>query len=356
MTTVAYFAGIYQGILLLSALLFICVYPRILKDYHPSLLRMTGITLLSEFTSSVLATIIIAFNWTSPTTNYLGCMLDGIVSGMIILNGVTLFTKMYPTRRHILNVMWPYLAPILFIYFQTTTTPVLLGAYIIIVFTLQITILGYKIHVYDKKLKNDYSDIENRTTQWYFVIIGMAMVEVYFWYYIQVMHTQSVYFKITFFAYMLVVWSILVGFACIQRKGVDDENQEATITEENINVSDDENESSSQTNILQEKIENLLRTTRFYLNPDLDRASLAKMLNTNRTYLSQYFSEQNTTFYDYINRLRIEEAKRLMRSTDYTIETIAQECGYGSARTFTRVFSKYENESPGEWRKIHITQ
>ena len=43
-----------------------------------------------------------------------------------------------------------------------------------------------------------------------------------------------------------------------------------------------------------------------YLQHDLNLLQLAKAIGTNRFYLSQYFSQQGTTYNAYINGLRIE--------------------------------------------------
>jgi len=66
-----------------------------------------------------------------------------------------------------------------------------------------------------------------------------------------------------------------------------------------------------------------------------------------------YYHVLNTTFYDYINSLRIEEQSlTLMREhPDYTLERIATESGFQSLSTFRRAFLKEKGVTPSEYRK-----
>ncbi len=57
------------------------------------------------------------------------------------------------------------------------------------------------------------------------------------------------------------------------------------------------------------------------------------------------------TFTDYVNRVRIEECCRQLRSTDKRITTIARDCGFESFSSFNRQFRRLKSCTPGEWRK-----
>lgn len=57
-----------------------------------------------------------------------------------------------------------------------------------------------------------------------------------------------------------------------------------------------------------------------------------------------------TSFKQYINRLRIEKAKALLTSTNLSISDIAYECGYSNVSHFNRVFKTQQEVSPQEFR------
>ena len=53
----------------------------------------------------------------------------------------------------------------------------------------------------------------------------------------------------------------------------------------------------------------------------------------------------------FLSQLRIEEAKRLMTTTELPLADIALMCGFGDQSYFTRVFSRSIGTSPGAWRR-----
>ena len=55
--------------------------------------------------------------------------------------------------------------------------------------------------------------------------------------------------------------------------------------------------------------------------------------------------------HEYLSRLRIEEAKRVMTTTKLPLADIALICGFGDQSYFTRVFSRCVGTSPGTWRR-----
>lgn len=63
-------------------------------------------------------------------------------------------------------------------------------------------------------------------------------------------------------------------------------------------------------------------------------------------------NELDSNFVDYLNRLRIDEAKVLLHSTDVTNNEIAQRIGYNNDLSFIRNFKKYEGITSSEYRRI----
>lgn len=99
--------------------------------------------------------------------------------------------------------------------------------------------------------------------------------------------------------------------------------------------------------------EKLIAEEKLFLCPNLTLDDLAKQLNTNRTYLSSYFSNViQKTFYDYINEQRITQKSipLITECPDYNFERIAQESGFNSLSTFRRAFIKITGMTPGAYR------
>lgn len=90
---------------------------------------------------------------------------------------------------------------------------------------------------------------------------------------------------------------------------------------------------------------------KIYLDPELRLSALAVQLGTNRTYMSNYFNQYcGTSFYDYVNRFRLEHSKNLLTDSDYTYEVIASMSGFNSLSTFRRAFQMMYGCSPKQWR------
>lgn len=89
-----------------------------------------------------------------------------------------------------------------------------------------------------------------------------------------------------------------------------------------------------------------------YLRSNLRISEVAAHTGTNAATLSQMFNDYlHTTFYDFINRYRLEEFKRRVRSEenkDFTITAISEMCGFKRS-TFFATFKKFEDCTPNEW-------
>lgn len=100
-----------------------------------------------------------------------------------------------------------------------------------------------------------------------------------------------------------------------------------------------------------EALRNECEAKLLYCNPDLTLADLAIAIGTNRTYLSEWFADNDTTFYQHINTLRILHAADLLLMTDKTIKEIQIESGFSSRTTFSKYFAEYHGCSPTVYRQ-----
>lgn len=93
-----------------------------------------------------------------------------------------------------------------------------------------------------------------------------------------------------------------------------------------------------------------------YINAHYKEKITLEMLSQkffiNKFYLTRVFKEQfDISVNGYIMRLRITNAKQLLRFTDKSVEDIGIECGIGPAQYFSRAFKKIEGVSPKEYRQ-----
>ena len=92
---------------------------------------------------------------------------------------------------------------------------------------------------------------------------------------------------------------------------------------------------------------------RLFLKPGLGRDDLMRLIGVDKNrfgkMMSKYSDASNTSVY--INMKRVEHgAKLLLEHPEYTIATIASECGMSNTVTFNRTFKEVYNMTPSEYR------
>ena len=97
----------------------------------------------------------------------------------------------------------------------------------------------------------------------------------------------------------------------------------------------------------------LMDQERIYLNAELTLNDVARMIGTNRSYLSDYFNhELKSSFSDYINNLRLAHAETLMNMNhEISIDEISSASGFNSTTTFRRAFAKKHGITPSQYRQ-----
>jgi len=89
-----------------------------------------------------------------------------------------------------------------------------------------------------------------------------------------------------------------------------------------------------------------------YSRTDLSLGKLADRTQTSEAYISYFFKEQTgVNFSDYLERLRMTHARRLLSESDLPVNEIAVAVGYYSLNTFSRAFKRANGLSATEFRK-----
>ncbi|WP_415401511.1 helix-turn-helix transcriptional regulator [Tateyamaria sp. SN3-11] len=100
------------------------------------------------------------------------------------------------------------------------------------------------------------------------------------------------------------------------------------------------------------KIEAAMTRDKLYQNPDLSLWDLAEAVGAKRHYVSQALNDNiGRSFFDYVNALRIEEAKRQLEATDSSVIAITYDVGFNSRSVFYRVFKQDVGMTPSQYRQ-----
>lgn len=71
-------------------------------------------------------------------------------------------------------------------------------------------------------------------------------------------------------------------------------------------------------------------------------------------YFSAFFKkETGVVFLEYLKKIRMDEAKRLLKETNLSVSVICESVGYSDVKYFTKLFIKHTSLKPGEYRKIY---
>ncbi|MGO4495626.1 helix-turn-helix domain-containing protein [Paenibacillus sp. 2RAB27] len=103
---------------------------------------------------------------------------------------------------------------------------------------------------------------------------------------------------------------------------------------------------------MHERILEVVRYMNTHYMQDLPLHLLAEKFYVSPYYLSRFFKEATGfTFVEYLNSVRIKEAKKLLEQTSLKVSMIARKVGFGSVTHFGRVFKLVTGHAPLYYRK-----
>ncbi len=107
-----------------------------------------------------------------------------------------------------------------------------------------------------------------------------------------------------------------------------------------------------------ENLRLLEQEEKVFLDEALTLPALAEKLGINTHQLSEILNHHlNTSFKDYMKKLRIEEAKKLLlQNPSQTVLTISMEVGFRAVSTFNAAFKRETGVSPVEYRNSHLAR
>lgn len=212
----------------------------------------------------------------------------------------------------------------------------------LVVFALTIIYVGYvKAKRYIEYERNNYSDIEHIDISWIrpvfvFCIIGQLM-------WLAVSVTYSILFDIIYSLIVIMMWQMVLRYSYNTRP---------------IHIEDADTAAYDGGAVRQYPfagyLESMIVERELYLDSNLSIPDLVDILKTNRTYISEYFRDVlHTSFYDYINGLRItrKSMPMLVEHPEYTLEYIAVQSGFNNIATFRRAFRRHAGCGPKEYRE-----
>lgn len=271
---------------------------------------------------------------------YYFLLFDGWVAFTytILINEVT--TPGRTTWPRVVKTAMPFLLfTLVYILWPYTLIINLYGLFLDIYTVVIIVIAIIKARRYNRYIRSNYSNIDEIDISWINKILVLTMISQITWViatFYPGLITDTIYYFFT-----LLMWQKFLSYSQRMRPVPIEKPLPQPDTAE-----------TSRSYAFAGVLEDVVEKNELYLSQELTLADLAKAVNTNRTYLSYYFSNvKKTTFYDYINQLRITKKSLPMmhEHPEYTLDYVAAKSGFKSISTFRRAFIKLTGKSPSQY-------
>ncbi len=229
------------------------------------------------------------------------------------------------------------------LYFVSKQAEWVITGYLIFLWCYAWTVVGFgyiKVKRHIRYVRNNFSNIDNIDVSWLKPVFFFAVVSQLLWLFTSIFSTNIT--DIAYYVSTIVLWLVVLhyswNFQPIAEKN-DEKDALAAL--------------KAAPPIAEGALEAAVEEQQLFLKKDLTISDLAQVLNTNRTYVSNYFGQvRGQTFYDYINQLRVERAciPMMKEHPEYALEYIAGESGFASISTFRRAFTKLTGQTPRQYR------
>ena len=153
----------------------------------------------------------------------------------------------------------------------------------------------------------------------------------------------------------LSVFVILIGYFGLKQKIIfgNEYEQQAISIEGKIKYSGSTLKEDEAVKYIKQ-LNKYIQLEKPYLNPGLTLTQLASDLNISPHHLSQIINEHfNMNFFEYTNQFRVEEVKSRINNPkfeSFSLLGIALDSGFNSKSAFNRIFKKYTNQTPSQYR------
>ena len=202
-------------------------------------------------------------------------------------------------------------------------------------------------------VRHIFSNIENRTLSWLRAVL-LLMLAAWSWGAIKTfLPVPMISNPVTDLGDALVegLWIVTVGLYGLWQKPVYQDPSDAPQAVQPVEKYARSALSAERQAQIAGRLEALMLKEKLYRDPMLSLSTLASRLAVRPNHLSQSLNGHlGVSFFDYINRLRVEEAVTRIARTSDPLLTIAYDVGFNSRSTFNLAVRKVTGQPPSAFR------
>jgi len=220
------------------------------------------------------------------------------------------------------------------------------------------------IRKYKKKVAEKFSDYKRTNLAWLYstivfftVLMSISMLNGWLG---LTPFAQYYYIAFTIIIFAMLIFVIRVVLGTMRNPdffGMEEERPSAEFQLPTAKYAGSGLVDSEKQRILQEILQHM-ENKKPWLEPELTVDQLATALNIRPKILSQVINETlHQNFFDFINRYRIEEAKRLLNNPPdkkITVLEVLYQVGFNSKSSFNTLFKRHTGLTPSEFKKMHL--
>lgn len=215
--------------------------------------------------------------------------------------------------------------------------------------------MAFAVRQYSLWLRNNYADLENKEVWQSFMVLAICLLVLSFYIYSSSGMTYEYAVQVFDYLFIAILLWRVETLQTLENNIDNDDITGATGLEEVLALQSSAPQANIPDNIGQ-LLEHYCKGRQLYLRQDITLSELSKAIGTNRYYLSQYFTRQETTYNAYINGLRIQHFVRLYQEAvaadrPFTAQQLAQESGFRSYSTFAAAFKQRMGQTVMMWMR-----
>ena len=193
-------------------------------------------------------------------------------------------------------------------------------------------------------IRDQFSDLEKVNLQWLRILtFGLGGI------WVLVIFFRSDLLTLT----GVVIFVFLTGFFGVRQAVIFTPGQSPTDSEAQKKKYPKSGLTDEAAEALHQKLIQLMMEEAPYKKSDLSINDLSSKLGVHPNYLSQIINQkEKRNFYDFVNAYRFEAFKQLIamqKNQQYTLLSLAYDCGFSSKSSFNRYFKKVTGQTPSEY-------